>query len=120
MVYIDKAPGRGRGVFAGRTIGPGALVEWAHVIVIPNRDIKGIMCHYCYEWDKRNCAIASGVSLFFNHSDTPNVDWWLDKKRRCIMFTTNQLVLSGDELFISYSDNPDFLKGEKARKARGG
>ncbi|KAI1809964.1 hypothetical protein GGS20DRAFT_595252 [Poronia punctata] len=65
-------------------------------------------------WHTNNFSLRGGGSLFlvasrFNHACNPNVAYWYDFEKKCMVFTTKKAISAGSELFIRYSCDRDNL-----------
>lgn len=82
-VVWRRIPGKGRGVFARRSLTKGTIVEWAAVSFFPASDLKTEehrdcqALHHVFTWGQvpgREKAYAWGLLALYNHSSTPNIE----------------------------------------------
>merc|ERR1711865_464310 len=111
LVYrVEAVEGKGRGVVAARDIQSGELVEMAHCITIPATqtiDIQStVLRDYVFAAPNGGCLLALGVGSLFNHSDTPNLEIWMDPSQAQIQFMATGDLKEGTELTIRYTHLP--------------
>lgn len=104
MLEVRNTELKGRGVFATKQIEKDIVVEKSPVLLLSPETSEEILTltgldHYCYDFDGRT-AIALGFGSLFNHSDTPNCDWY--EVCNTIVFITNQTVKANEEITIDY------------------
>lgn len=96
----------GRGVFTGRPIPGGSVVELSPVIVLGVRDrqaIHGTVLHdYYFQWAGEGAAIALGLGSIYNHCSTPNLEYVLDYDFAQIRFIAARDIEAAEELLIDY------------------
>jgi hypothetical protein len=111
MIRIDKTKTMGRGIFANCDIKYRSIVEISPVIIIPKRDIKKIdntiIETYVYGWYNNCAVIALGIGSLFNHSEIPNVQYFIEGTN--IVFETLKPISKNDELYIDYGYDPRSL-----------
>lgn len=109
-IEIKKARGMGRGLFAADYIPADTIVEISPVIVYEQPEQDHPIDRYIFDWDGKyfggRAALALGVGSLFNHSENPNVEWQIDKKRKEIVFYTIKDVKPGRQLYIDYGYDP--------------
>jgi uncharacterized protein len=110
-VYAAPSPRHGRGVFAGRTIRRGEVLERCPILRIPARDRrlvqKTVLKTYLYERDRGAAAIALGLGSLYNHSFDPNAEFELQLAADVVVFRALRDIRPGEEVTISYSDDSD-------------
>lgn len=109
--YIS--PKKGRGVVAKRKILRRSVVELANVVLLPNNEYEliqdTILYHYIFEWDdpknkgEKTNAIAFSICQFFNHSYSPNLQYFYDYKNSTIEYVAIRDILKGEELTVNYN-----------------
>jgi uncharacterized protein len=121
-VYAAPSPRHGRGVFAGRAIRRGEVVERCPILRIPARDRrlvqKTVLKPYLYERDRGAAAIALGLGSLYNHSFDPNAEYELQLAADAVVFRALRDIGPGEEVTISYSDDSDLWfvpRGDGAR-----
>lgn len=101
-----ESPGAGRGVFAGRPFGSGAVLEVAPVLVVPREQVPALrqtgLRFYVWNWGSA-VAVGLGIVSLVNHGVPANASWIAD-------YTTGELTLKavadievGDEILVDYS-----------------
>jgi len=109
-------PGMGRGVCSDIPIRRGSIVEISPVIALSPHDWKLIkhtlLETYVFAWGpkQKSNAIPLGYGGLFNHSDDPNVAFWLDLKETSIIFRAKRPIAAFEQLTI------DYLWSKKDRK----
>jgi hypothetical protein len=98
----------GRGVYAKRPFRRGEVVEVAPVVVVPKKQIrmKDKLIHYVFEWNRTCYGVALGYGSLFNHSDKPDVEFSLDRRKRVITFRAVRPIRVGQEVMTSYGYDP--------------
>lgn len=109
---VRNIPGRGRGVVATRVLLGGGVVERAPVIVVPDRDVRGLLDHYVFTFGRGRCALALGVGSLFNHSAQPSLAIAKRVRRRVIEFFALRDIVPGEELTIDYGYTPRGYDGK--------
>ncbi|MCE9532260.1 MAG: SET domain-containing protein [Planctomycetes bacterium] len=106
----------GRGVYSTIPIRRGAIVEIAPVIPLTAKDWKAIkdttLQTYVFAWGEngKSNAIPLGFGGLFNHSDDPNMSFWLNVRKQSITFRAKREIAAGEQLTI------DYLWNKKDRK----
>jgi SET domain-containing protein len=107
-LVLKTYPGMGRGVFSTIPIRCGAIVEVAPVIPLTAADWKLIkntaLRAYVFAWGKtgRSSAMPLGYGGLFNHSDDPNMTFWLNMRQRWITFRATRDIPISEQLTIDY------------------
>ncbi|MFH0869900.1 MAG: SET domain-containing protein [archaeon] len=120
-IYIDNAPGKGRGVFAAKDFRKGDTIEVCPVIVLPAAETSSIddmaLSDYCFEWnDKGDLAICLGYGSLYNHSKEPNAKFYTDHGNSTILFKAEKDIRKGEEITHDYEwdldeeSTPDWFK----------
>ena len=107
-LYVASAS-FGRGVFSKVAIPEGSKIESAHIIVIPavDRDILDtIALHdYYFEWgeDYSDGAIALGYGSLYNHSYSPNAQYYRNLTNSTIDFFAVRHIDADEEITVNYN-----------------
>lgn len=105
-IYVGRAGRKGRGVFAGKPIKRGEVLEVSPYIRIPPRDDRKltdtIINSYWFELDKRSAAIGLGLTSIYNHSKKPNAEFSVNRRNRTITIKATQKITQGAEITIDY------------------
>ena len=106
FLYVAPSPLGGRGVFTGREIPAGSLIETAPVIVLSAADRAAIhethLHDYYFQWYGDRAAIALGLGSIYNHSDAANTEFACDYGGRSIFFTALRDIGVGEEGLVNY------------------
>lgn len=111
LIEVRRSPGRGRGVFARKSIPHGTVIERVPVIVFPETDLEvdegvSAMYHYAFEWGRGTVALALGYGSMYNHSYSPNARYD-DLPQRTKVFTAIKDIAAGEEITVNYNGEPD-------------
>jgi SET domain-containing protein len=106
-LYIRKARGMGRGVFAGRAYRKGEVIEVCPVLVLPpETEEKGLggLAAYVFAWGAAGdrLAIALGYGSLYNHSPDPNADFAPRHGRGELVFRATGDITAGEQILIDY------------------
>jgi SET domain-containing protein len=107
-IEVRKIKGKGRGVFARRSIRGGEVIERVPVIVLPldEGDSGTVLPAYCFVWGRDTVALALGYGSLFNHSYQPNARHD-DVGRQTKVFTALRDIEPGEEITVNYNGEPD-------------
>ena len=109
--HIQVTPGKGRGVFASRSISSNTVIEISPVLLFSKDEYEAhgkhtVLDHYTFKWkdgtSAGRMALALGLGSLFNHSQHPNVSYTLDTSTDSICYRTCCDVEEGEELCIYY------------------
>jgi len=100
-VYLDNCK-YGKGVFARTDIKKGSIIEKG--IVAPYDNIDGENIPHLLHWsdDKKTWGIATGLIMWYNHSDNPNAKKMGDLKNNTLEVVALTDIKKGDEIFTKY------------------
>jgi len=109
-IYIGNAGRKGKGVFTHQDIKKGDWFEVAPVLLLKEPYAVELDPLF-YEWDEETWALAMGFGSFYNHSASPNVEYYLGTLYRCrsvpvIGFKALRDIKEGEELSINYNGDP--------------
>lgn len=109
LVYVKKAPGKGRGVFARKKIKKGDVIEHIPLLIIPAEAlVDGLdnlhICRFYYYWTKNRIAIALGYGSLYNHSYSPNAIY--EHGSATIKYVALRNIKVGEEITINYNWDP--------------
>jgi SET domain-containing protein len=110
------SPGKGRGLFAHRSIARGELIEEAPVVVVPAAEVEHLdrttLENYYFEWgeDGRDAALLLGSCSLCNHSYQPNAVFELQPERQTIGFVALRDIQPGEEITTNYNGAPEDSK----------
>ncbi|TFY83788.1 hypothetical protein EWM64_g213 [Hericium alpestre] len=104
---IRYVEGKGRGVFATRTITAQTLVEICPVLLFSAEEYElhgkyTVLDHYTFKWRDGRMALALGLGSLFNHSENPNISYTIDSTTDSIRYTTARRIEPNEELCIFY------------------
>ena len=108
FLYFLETEEKGRAVFSSEDIPRGTLIESAPVIILNAEDTARIhqthLHDYYFTWDldAKTSAIALGYGSLYNHSDTPNASFELDRTAKAIRFIAIQDIPANKEITVDY------------------
>ena len=111
-LYIAESPGKGRGVFAGKTIEAGVVFESCPVLLFNDGDdARHIdatpLADYYYRWNEGINAFVLGFGSFYNHSYTPNACYHRNYETQNFEFIALQDIAYGEEIVVNYNGDPN-------------
>jgi hypothetical protein len=101
-LIVQKSPTHGYGVFAGKTIKKGEIIEECYMII--SRGGDRVLEDYYFD-AKGKYAIFTGFGVIYNHSEEPNGDYFINVKRRLVTIKATEKIPKGKEIFISYGED---------------
>ncbi len=103
------------GVFATRDIFSGELIEECLVLTTKREtlDKLGEMGNRMFYWNDIEVAMSLGFGSIYNHSDTPNAEFYQTRSDRIIKFVAIKPIGAGSEILIDYRNNAWFVRGGK-------
>jgi SET domain-containing protein len=113
----------GRGVFAGRPIGKGELIEACPVIPLSLADERSLagttLDHYLFAWreDTDSACLVLGLGSLYNHSPTPNAVACRVEEATRIDFIALRDIAAGEQVFVDYQwakSEYNFCSGREA------
>ena len=116
MIFVGDSSGKGRGIFAQRTICKGETIEAAPVVVIVQSEIEFLdqtrLQDYYFVWgeNEEHAAVMLGLCSLCNHSYQPNATFNLRPEKLSIEFVSIREIKAGEEITINYNGDPDNLK----------
>ncbi len=114
LIEVRKAGKRGRGVFARIDIPKDQEIEKVPVIVVPAQDVFGYtrtskLANYVFNWKKGKMALALGFGSLYNHSYTPNAQYYIEG-RNLQSYVALRDIRAGEEITINYNSDPQSRK----------
>jgi hypothetical protein len=108
---VGPSPIHGTGVFARRAFAPDDVIETCPVIVceagdeelLEQTNLRGLYFH----WDGDGVALALGFGSLYNHAWGSNARYEPDPAHDLIRFICVRPIVSGDEVTINYTGDPD-------------
>lgn len=122
-LQIERVRGMGRGVFTGRSILVGQIIEVCPVVVLSEGTVEaalGNLQMFVFKWGKAQdrLAIALGYGSLYNHSADPNAEFVPRYAKGEIEFRALRPIEAGEQIFIDYywdeSDYAAFSRIEEA------
>lgn len=112
-LFVAASNISGRGVFCGRDIPEGSLIEICPVIRIPAKDMNHMkattLYDYYFEWGESDLegAIALGSGSIYNHSTTPNAKYLADYENDELQIIAIKNIEAGTEITFNYHGTPN-------------
>lgn len=103
----------GYGVFATKAIRKGEKIEECYVLVTRGGD-KGLEDYY-FDVKGKN-GIFLGYGCIYNHSDSPNADYTISRKKRIATIKAKRAIRKGEEIFVSYGEEWFSSRGWKSKE----
>jgi len=111
--HVKLVPGMGRGVFADHDIDMGRIVVVNELLVLSEADTVKVnntsLKLYTFKYNDTQDCLCLGDGELFNHSDTPNVEYYLQNinGRKVMSFLASRDIVAGEQLFINYSHDTE-------------
>jgi len=112
-VYVKKSPRQGFGVFAGKKLRKGELIEECYFL-ISKGSTKAFEDFY-FDAHGKN-ALLLGYGSIYNHSDDANADYVINMKKRIATIRADRTIQHGEEIFVSYGDDWFSSRGRRHKK----
>jgi len=100
-IIAKKSTIHGYGVFAGKDLKKGEMIEECHFVFSHCKD--KVIFDFIFDV-KGRLALLFGYGSLYNHSDKPNADYDFNIKSRIATFKADRVIKKGEEIFISYGD----------------
>ena len=113
MMRVGDSHGKGRGIFALRTIARGQTIEEAPVVIVPECEVvhldATVLGDYYFVWgdDEKQAVLLLGLCSLCNHSYEPNARFVLHPERQTIEFVALREIVAGEEITTNYNGRPD-------------
>jgi hypothetical protein len=106
-LVVRRTRGKGRGVFARRSIRKGEIIEVCPVIPLTPREAnsaKTILDDYYFEWGSggKAYAVALGFGSLYNHADEPNATFVNRTRQLQIVVRARKPIAKGEQITINY------------------
>jgi uncharacterized protein len=114
-IYVAASPLGGRGVFAGKKIYKGDIIEVCPMLPMKVGEMemldKTTLYDYYFLWedDEKNiktCAIALGFGSLYNHAAPSNADYEMDFDLNTLDVMAVRDIEAGEEITINYHGDP--------------
>jgi len=108
-IFVAYSEVHGKGVFAGRDIEAGEVIEVCPIILFPKEELadvrKTVMDDYYFDWGEKGewFAFCLGYGSLYNHSYEPNAEYGMDFEAQTIDFYCIKNIPAGEEIFINYN-----------------
>jgi hypothetical protein len=103
LVEVKRIRGKGRGVFARRTIAAGTVIEEVPVLSLPADDVEATaLAGHCFLWGRGTVALPLGYGALYNHSYAPNAEY-VDRTPQTKLFRAVRDIAAGEEITINYN-----------------
>jgi len=113
-IYLKDSPLHNLGVFSSQKIEKGEVIDVCPFLSFPQSSNERIPVFsnyaFCYprseNWTTH--ALVLGYGSYYNHSDTPSVEWDTNEDDRTFIFFALRDINEGEELFINYGNGSIF------------
>ena len=99
-LIVKKSSTHGYGVFAGKSIKKGELIEECYILV--SRGGDKTLEDYYFDAERGRYALFTGYGSIYNHSDEPNADYNIKVDKKISILKASRNIRKGDEIFVSY------------------
>ncbi len=115
-IEVDLSPIHGYGVFARAPIAHKEVIEECPVLVFYRLQLeyRDILSSRLFAWNGDDVALALGFGSMYNHSDTPNALYSVDKQKQVLRFIALQPIEIGEEILIDYGEHWFSVRKQKA------
>lgn len=111
-IYVARSPIHGLGIFANEDIVKGEVFEITPILdVVKSKEEdlgREFLYDYRFAYNKNGkttkLVLALGYGSLYNHSDTPNASWKLNKELDMFEFFSIRDIKAGEEVLIYYGD----------------
>ena len=109
-IYLGNSPLHNLGVFSSQPIKEHDIIDVCPFISFPQSNLEKIPVFsnysFCYPRSEnwREHALVLGYGSYYNHSKTPNVDWYTDEENRTFIFFALRDINREEELLINYDN----------------
>ena len=108
-LYIKKSniENAGRGVFTKVDIQKDTEVEKACLVKIQAKSVEDTpLQDYVFQnpYNKKQNFVAFGYGSMYNHSNDPNIHYYYDKNKNCMVYEALRDIKADEELYISYGE----------------
>lgn len=113
-IYIGQSRilDAGRGVYAGRDIKKGEIIEKCPVIEVPKYDVSNlaestlVTYFFYFGRSKERLVIALGFGSIYNHSYEPNARYKIRLTEKTLDIIALKDIAKDDEITLNYNPNP--------------
>jgi SET domain-containing protein len=113
FLYAGTSTIHGLGVFTGKSLKPGEIIEKAPIILINEADShllgSSLLYDYYFMVGSVNTPVAIGLgfSSLYNHSAPSNASYRIDIVREQIIISACRFIPAGEEITINYNGHPE-------------
>ena len=115
-LIIKKSTLHGYGVFSGKKIKKGELIEECYILITKGDD-KNLEDFY-FDGKNRRYVILTGFGSIYNHADEPNATYNINIKNRLARIKAIKTIRKGEEIFISYGEKWFSTRGVRAKNIK--
>lgn len=107
-IQVKSSEIHGLGVFATEDINENEMIEECPILFLPTKkgEMNYVLIDYTFQWPKiddwTNHVIALGYGSLYNHSDSPNAEWFSDEEKTVFKFVSLKPIKKGEEITIYY------------------
>jgi SET domain-containing protein len=113
-IYLKDSPLHNLGVFSSKEIKKGEIIDVCPFLPFPQKSNQNIPVFsnytFCFprseNWHTH--AMVMGYGSYYNHSDTPSVEWDTNEDDRTFIFFALRDIKENEELFINYGNGSFF------------
>lgn len=109
-IIVKKSSIHGYGVFAGKTIKKGEIIEECYVLITRGKDPA--LEDYNFDANGKY-ALLTGYGIIYNHAENENADYYIYPKRKLAVIKANRTIKKGEEITVSYGE--EWFKDRKVK-----
>src|SRR3990167_103867 len=115
-LIVKKSSLHGYGVFAGKKIKKGELIEECYILITKgdNRSLED----FYFDGKGRRYVMLTGFGSIYNHADEPNATYTINIKNRLARIKAVKPIRKGEEIFISYGEKWFSTRGVRAKNIK--
>lgn len=113
-ICLENSPLHNLGVFSTHKIKKGETIDVCPFISFPQNPNEKIPVFsnytFCFPRSEKwtTHALVLGYGSYYNHSDTPSIDWYTTVVNQTFVFFALRDIKVGEELFINYGNGSFF------------
>lgn len=111
-IHVKKSSMHGYGVFAGKALKKGEIIEECYFILSKGGD--DVIQDFYFDAKGRS-ALFLGFGSIYNHAEKPNADYNIKVKKRLAVIKAKRDIKKGEEIFVSYGDKWFSSRGWEAK-----
>jgi SET domain-containing protein len=113
-IYLKNSSLHNLGVFSSQPITKGDIIDVCPFLSFPQNSNEKIPVFsnytFCYPRSEnwREHALVLGYGSYYNHSETPSIEWYTNEEDRTFVFFALRDIDKEEELLINYGNGVHF------------